>query len=75
MNIYFIGGSITEGAGAKEYENSYAALVSKYLKSSYEEETNILNLGAGGTASNFGIFRVAEYFEKQKTYVVFRICS
>lgn len=71
MNIYFVGGSITEGTGAKYYENSYVALVSKYLKSAYEEDLNIVNLGAGGTASNFGVFRVAQCFAKQKPDVVF----
>lgn len=71
MNIYFIGGSITEGAGATKYENSYAALVSNCLKSTYAENSNIINLGAGGTASNFGVFRIAQHFEKQKPDIVF----
>lgn len=71
MNIYFVGGSITEGAGASKYINSYAALVSKYLEDEYRENLNIINLGAGGTASNFGVFRIAQHFSKQKPDIVF----
>ena len=56
MNIAIIGGSITEGAGASSYENSYAYKLEQYLKGKYEN-LNLLNLGAGGTASSFALFK------------------
>lgn len=57
MNIAIIGGSITEGAGASTYKNSYVYKLEQYLK---ENNNNLVvkNLGAGGTASQFGIFRL-----------------
>lgn len=57
MNIAIIGGSITEGAGASKYENSYVYKLGQYLKTKYTN-LKILNLGAGGTASNFALFRL-----------------
>lgn len=57
MNIAIIGGSITEGAGASEYKNSYVHRLEKYLNEKYDG-ANVKNLGAGGTASQFGIFRL-----------------
>lgn len=57
MNIAIIGGSITEGAGASGYKHSYVYRLQKYLMQEYTE-VNIKNLGAGGTASQFGVFRL-----------------
>lgn len=58
MNIAIIGGSITEGAGASEYNNSYVYKLKEYLNGKYNN-LYIKNLGAGGTASQFGIFRLS----------------
>lgn len=72
MNIYFVGGSITEGAGASENKKNYATLVSEYLRSSNNSNVSeIINLGAGGTASNFGVFRMGQHFKNQKPDIVF----
>ena len=57
MKIAIIGGSITEGAGASNYKSTYVYKVEQYLKEKYENIT-IKNLGAGGTASQFGLFRL-----------------
>lgn len=57
MNIAIIGGSITEGAGASEYKNSYIYKLEQSLKER-KKDTVIKNLGAGGTASQFGLFRL-----------------
>lgn len=62
MNIAIIGGSITEGVGATEYKNSYVYKLEQYLKKKYID-INIKNLGAGGTASHFGIFRLKRDLE------------
>ncbi|NOW87855.1 lysophospholipase L1-like esterase [Clostridium beijerinckii] len=47
------------------------ASVSEYLKSNASNVINIINLGAGGTASNFGVFRIGQYFKNQKPDIVF----
>lgn len=57
MNIAIIGGSITEGAGASEYNKSYVYRLEEYLKKGYKNIV-IKNLGVGGTGSQFGIFRL-----------------
>ncbi|AQR96969.1 SGNH/GDSL hydrolase family protein [Clostridium saccharoperbutylacetonicum] len=57
MNIAIIGGSITEGAGASTYEKSYVYKLEQYLSDKYED-IKIKNLGSGGTASHFGLFRL-----------------
>lgn len=70
MNIAIIGGSITEGAGASGYENSYAYKLEQYLKCKYEN-LNLLNLGAGGTASNFALFRLKRDLGDFKPDIIF----
>jgi lysophospholipase L1-like esterase len=70
MNVAIIGGSITEGAGASEYENSYAYKLEQYLNSKYDNIV-IKNLGAGGTASHFGIFRLKRDLGDFKPDIIF----
>lgn len=57
MNIAIIGGSITEGAGATEYKKAYVYKLEEYLRERYKD-VNIKNLGAGGTSSQFALFRL-----------------
>jgi len=70
MNIAIIGGSITEGAGASSYENSYAYKLEQYFKSKYTN-LKLLNLGAEGTASNFALFRLKRDLENFKPDIIF----
>ncbi|WP_294379453.1 SGNH/GDSL hydrolase family protein [uncultured Clostridium sp.] len=70
MNVAIIGGLITEGAGASCYENTFAYKLEQYLKSRYEK-LKFLNLGAGGTASNFGLFRLKRDLGSFKPDVIF----
>lgn len=70
MNIAIIGGSITEGAGASNYKSTYVYKLEQYLKEKYEN-TTIKNLGAGGTASQFGIFRLKRDLGDFKPDVIF----
>ena len=70
MNIAIIGGSITEGAGASSYEKSYAYKLEQYLRSKYES-LKFLNLGAGGTASDFAIFRLKRDLVDFKPDIIF----
>ncbi|MBD3917608.1 SGNH/GDSL hydrolase family protein [Paenibacillus sp. PR3] len=61
VTIASIGGSITEGAGAKNYSESYAYRTYEYFKNEYgvKDGSNIhfINAGVGGTPSTFGIMR------------------
>src|SRR5471030_933453 len=70
MNIAIIGGSITEGAGASNYKSTYVYKLEEFLKEKYENVT-IKNLGAGGTASQFGLFRLKRDLGDFKPDVIF----
>lgn len=69
MNIAIIGGSITEGAGASRYKNSYAYKLEQYLNE--KKYIVIKNLGAGGTASQFGLFRLKRDLGDFKPDIIF----
>ncbi len=74
LNVVFLGGSITEGAGATVYDKSYAALVSNYLKEHYcniNINVNIYNMGASGTGSDFGLFRLERDVLSKQPDIVF----
>ncbi|AGF58281.1 lysophospholipase L1-like esterase [Clostridium saccharoperbutylacetonicum] len=70
MNIAIIGGSITEGAGASTYEKSYVYKLEQYLNDKYKD-IKIKNLGCGGTASHFGLFRLKRDLGDFKPDVIF----
>lgn len=70
MNIAIIGGSITEGAGASNYKNTYVYKLEQYFK---EKDKNVVikNLGAGGTAAQFGLFRLKRDLGDFKPDIIF----
>ncbi|OXS59202.1 hypothetical protein B1A99_11250 [Cohnella sp. CIP 111063] len=56
----FLGGSITEGAGASDAEaTSWRARTAEYLAERFGEGTKSVNAGVGGTTSAFGAHRLA----------------
>ena len=61
VTIAFIGGSITEGAGAAQYKECYAYRVFQGFKERYGagDGSNVhsVNAGVGGTPSPFGLMR------------------
>ncbi len=58
VKIAFIGGSVTEGAGAKALSESYADQTVAYLKKTYpQSEITYVNAGLGGTPSALGVMR------------------
>ncbi|OCT12905.1 hypothetical protein A8709_21480 [Paenibacillus pectinilyticus] len=61
--VAFLGGSITEGAGASDLVvTSWRALTEKYLKDRYShEKVTCINAGVGGTTSTFGAHRLHEH--------------
>lgn len=72
FNVVFLGGSITNGAGASTYENSYVHIVGEYLKNLYKNrKVNIINSGVNGTGSAFGLFRLKKDVIDKKPDLVF----
>lgn len=58
VNVAFIGGSITEGAGAAKTSECYVEQTVANLKKLYPQaEINYVNAGIGGTPSALGIMR------------------
>lgn len=72
FNVVFLGGSITEGAGASKYQNSYTYIVGQYLKNLHSnEKVNIINGGISGTGSHFGLFRLRKDVIDKNPQLVF----
>lgn len=58
VTVAFLGGSITEGAGAADFSESYADLFAAGLKENYPEaDISCVNAGLGGTGSDLGMMR------------------
>ncbi|MBR6999828.1 MAG: SGNH/GDSL hydrolase family protein [Lachnospiraceae bacterium] len=61
VTIAFIGGSITQGAGAKPIESkSYAYRIFDYFRNTYAEDpekVHLVKAGIGGTSSELGVLR------------------
>jgi hypothetical protein len=62
INVGFIGGSITDGAGASTQTLRFSSLFCEYIKSSFNtiETVHEINAGIGATHSRFGCSRVKE---------------
>ena len=59
LTIGFIGGSITQGAGASSEKTNYVSLVGEYLKSTFsDKDVTIINAGIPGTDSKYGWYRL-----------------
>lgn len=59
FNVVFFGGSITVGASAGKYENSWAYCVAEYLKRRLQGcSLQIYNAGLSGTGTGVGVFRL-----------------
>jgi acyl-CoA thioesterase-1 len=67
ITIAFLGGSITEGAGATDANaTSWRAIIESYLKERFsEEKVTCLNAGVGGTTSTFGAHRLQKHVLSQ----------
>ncbi|WP_372660802.1 SGNH/GDSL hydrolase family protein [Cohnella sp.] len=61
--VAFLGGSITEGAGASDANiTSWRALTEKYLRERLsEDQVTFINAGVGGTNSTFGAHRLQDH--------------
>jgi lysophospholipase L1-like esterase len=71
-NVVFFGGSITEGSSASNYNKSYAAIVSQYIKKLHiNDEVNIYNAGISGPTSQYGLFRLNRDVLKYEPNLIF----
>ncbi|WP_195724446.1 SGNH/GDSL hydrolase family protein [Paenibacillus monticola] len=63
ITVAFLGGSITEGAGATDAEtSSWRALTGSYLQGRYVNQSfRFINAGVGGTDSTLGAHRLHEH--------------
>lgn len=57
IRIAFLGGSITNGAGASSYQNSWVSQLEDHLKKDFNKEIQSTNLGIGASNSEFGVYR------------------
>lgn len=64
LNVAFLGGSITQGAGDttnRTQERYSSLLVNNYFKTKFPNKTvTEINAGIGGTPSEYGVFRTAK---------------
>lgn len=68
----FLGGSITEGAGASSEERNFCSLVTQWLTKQYPENSfQMVNAGVGGTDSSLGAYRVERDLLVHQPDVVF----
>ena len=59
VTVGFLGGSITQDAGASVHENCYAYRVYQWWKKNFpQSEISYVNAGIGATTSHFGVARV-----------------
>lgn len=59
VNIVYLGGSITQGAGVSDKSQCWASRIGEYFKEKYPDKTiNNYNEGIGGTGSDMGIMRL-----------------
>ncbi|MBQ9083549.1 MAG: SGNH/GDSL hydrolase family protein [Clostridia bacterium] len=73
LKAAFIGGSITEGAGAQDKRNRWSTRITGWLNSLPLGNTHIteINAGIGGTESTYGILRLRRDVLQHKPDIVF----
>lgn len=73
LTAVFIGGSITEGAGARDKRNRWTTRITKWFNSLPLGNTHIteINAGIGGTESTYGILRLRRDVLQHRPDMVF----
>lgn len=72
LTVVYLGGSITEGAGASDYAHCWAALMSDYFIKQYPDcDIQNFNSGIGGTGSELGAYRCENDVLAHKPDLVF----
>ncbi len=73
INVIFLGGSITEGAGSSQREHCYAQRVSRWLEQNISDSKTVkcFNKGVGGTDSQYGLLRLSRDVISLNPHLVF----
>ena len=72
LNIVYLGGSITQGAGANYGSNSWVGRISSTFTRAYPDiKVNNYNKGIGGTGSDLGFYRLYDDVIKYDPDLVF----
>ena len=72
ISIVYLGGSITEGAGASTYSHCWVSLFDSWIKERYKNCTvRSANVGIGGTGSDLGAYRTEQDVLSKKPDLVF----
>ncbi len=72
LSVVYLGGSITEGAGASEYSRCWVSLFDTWLKNTYREcSIHSFNAGIGGTGTDLGAYRTENDVLSHKPDLVF----
>lgn len=71
VNIVYLGGSITQGAGVSDKSQCWVSRIGDYFEEKYPDKTiNNYNEGLGGTGSDMGIMRLErDVLSKDPDYV------
>lgn len=71
VNVVYLGGSITKGAGVSDASKNWVSLVGNYMTEKFSAKTvNNYNMGFSGTGSDFGLMRLErDVISKSPDYV------
>ena len=72
VNVVFLGGSITAGAGSSDKSKCFANMTGEWLKSAFgAHRLNYYNKGIGGTPSKYGLLRFKRDVMSCEPHMVF----
>ena len=72
INIVFLGGSITEGAGSSDKRYCFANLTGEWFREALgKDRVNYYNKGVGGTPSKYGLLRFGRDVADLNPHIVF----
>lgn len=72
ITVAFLGGSITQGCNATEFENCYASRTYRWFKETFNNiKVKYINAGVGATDSLIGVHRVEEQVLAHNPDIVF----
>ena len=72
INVVFLGGSITAGAGSSEKSKCFANMTGEWLKTIFgADRLDYYNMGIGGTPSKYGLIRFKRDVASHNPHLVF----
>ncbi len=71
LTVGYIGGSITQGAGADQFSDTWVYKTTEYLEQKTGKTINPIYAGVGGTGSDYGIYRLYDHVLKYNPDIVF----